>query len=80
MALKDLRLTPVSEVNCLYANDWLILFFYVDDIVVLSMKQNIDKLQEFEKALLMKFEMRVFGEMNWFLKIRIIRDQGARKI
>ena len=30
-ALEDLGLWPVPGVNCLYVNEWLILFFYVDD-------------------------------------------------
>lgn len=64
MTLKDLRLMFIFGVKCFYANDWRILFFYVDDIVVQSMKQNIDKLEDFEKTLLMKFEMWAFGEIN----------------
>ena len=78
--LKNLKLISVFEINCLYTNDWLILFFYVDNIVVLSIKQNADKFQIFEKALLMKFQMRIFEKLNWFLNIRIIRDRKSRKI
>ena len=78
--MEELGLTPVPGVHCLYANDSLILFFYVDDIVVLSAKQNIDQLIKFETALLMKFQMRALGDLNWFLSIRIIRDRDARKI
>lgn len=54
----------VFDVNCLYANDWLILCFYVDDIVMLSIKSNADKFQKFEKKLLIKFQMRALGELN----------------
>lgn len=79
-ALEELGLTPVPGVNCLYASDYLVLFFYVDDIVVLSSKQNADHLQKFETALLMKFQMRALGDLNWFLGIRVIRDRDARKI
>jgi hypothetical protein len=32
--LEDLKLMSMLKINCLYANDWLILFFYVNDIVV----------------------------------------------
>ena len=70
----------IFEINCLYANDWLILFFYVDNIVVLNIKQNADKLQIFEKTLLMKFQMRIFEKLNWFLNIRIIRNWKSQKI
>ena len=78
--LKNLDLMSIFEINCLYANDWLIFFFYVDDIIVLSIKQNVDKFQAFEKALLMKFQMRIFEELSWFLNIKIKRDRKSRKI
>lgn len=71
---------PVSGVNCLFSNEWLILFFYVDDIVVLCMKQSMGKFREFEKALMKRFEMRALGEMQWFLGIRITRDRKSQKI
>ena len=78
--LKNLNLMSIFEINYLYVNNWLILFFYVDDIIVLSIKQNADKFQIFEKTLLMKFQMRIFEKLNWFLNIRIIRDRKSRKI
>ena len=31
--LEDLGLNPVLEVNCLFVNNWLILIFYIDDII-----------------------------------------------
>ena len=79
-ALEDLGLWPVPGVNCLYVNEWLILFFYVDDIVVMCTKTNMDKLREFETQLLKKFEMRALGELKWFLGIRILRNRSERKI
>jgi Reverse transcriptase (RNA-dependent DNA polymerase) len=79
-ALEDLGLWPVPGVNCLYTNGWLILFFYVDDIVALCTKSNVAKLREFETRLLKKFEMRALGELQWFLGIRILRNRSERKI
>jgi hypothetical protein len=58
-ALEDLSLWAVPGVNCLYVNGWLVLFFYVDDIVALCMKSNVAKLREFETRLLKKFEFCV---------------------
>jgi hypothetical protein len=40
MILKDLNLQSISEMNCLFVNDWLILFFYVDDIMTIFMKKK----------------------------------------
>jgi hypothetical protein len=33
MICKDLNLQSILEMNCLFVNDWLIFFFYVDDIM-----------------------------------------------
>ena len=79
-ALEDLGLQPVPGVNCLFANDFLLLFFYVDDIVVLYHKKYTQKVKEFEDSLLRRFEMRSLGELKWFLGIRIERDRPARRL
>ncbi len=38
--LKDLELQSISKINCLFVNDWLIFFFYVDDIMTIFMKKK----------------------------------------
>ncbi len=70
--LKNLNLQSISEINCLFVNDWLILFFYVDDIVTIDMKKNVNWMQFFEKSLMKRFEMRILNELKWFLEIKII--------
>ena len=80
LKLEELGLHPVPGVSCLYVNKWLILFFYVDDIVVLCSKSNVSRLREFESALLKAFEMRALGELQWFLGIRILRNRSERKV
>ncbi len=78
--LKDLELQSISKINCLFVNDWLILFFYVDDIMIICLKENLNWMRFFEKSLMKRFEMRVLKELKWFLKIRIIRDRINKKI
>jgi hypothetical protein len=78
--LKDLKLQSISEVNCLFANDWLIFFFYVNDIMIICMKKNMNRMRFFEKSLMKRLEMRILSELKWFLKIKIIRDRANRKI
>jgi hypothetical protein len=78
--LKNLNLQSISEVNCLFVNDWLILFFYVDDIVTICMQKNVNRMRFFEKSLMKRFEMRILSELKWFLEIRIIRNRANRKI
>jgi hypothetical protein len=72
--LQDLGLKQVPNTPCLFANDSLIVFFYVDDIVVLVhlLKLNIHK--EFQDKLFKKYELRSMGQLNWFLGIRVVRD------
>jgi hypothetical protein len=78
--LKDLKLQSISEVNCLFANDWLILFFYVNDIMIICMKENTNRMRSFEKSLMKRFEMKMLKELKWFLRIKIIRNRVNRKI
>ncbi len=44
---KDLRLMFMLDVNCFYVNDWFILFFYVNDIMIISLKNNANRVRIF---------------------------------
>jgi Reverse transcriptase (RNA-dependent DNA polymerase) len=79
-ALEELGLSEVPGVNCLFSNEWLILFFYVDDIVMLCATRDLPRLRKFTEALLNRFEMRSLEELKWFLGIRVIRDRPNRRI
>jgi hypothetical protein len=68
------------EINCLYANDCLILFFYVNNIIILFMKSNANRMRIFKRALMQRFEMRILDSLQWFFNIRITRDREKRKI
>jgi hypothetical protein len=78
--LKNLKLQSISKINCLFFNNWLIFFFYVDDIMIICLKENLNWMRSFEKSLMKKFEMRILKELKWFLKIRIIRNRDNKKI
>ena len=78
--LKELSLTEVPGEPCLYANDWLVVFFYVDDIVALCRPDDLSKLHVFEATLMERYEIRNLGELSWFLGVRIIRDRTEKKI
>lgn len=78
--LHDLGLTQVPGVNCLFINAHMILFFFVDDIAVIFTKENTRQVEEFQQHLLDTYELRVIGELEWFLAIRIIRDRLQRKL
>ena len=62
--MTKLELKPITEEACLFVSDELILFFYVDDIVVLFLKKNEKVYQKFKKKLMDCYEMREIGELS----------------
>ncbi len=50
--LTKFGLKPILGTNCLYINEQLIVFFYVDDIAVLFAKKDLLRLEEFKTKLL----------------------------
>jgi hypothetical protein len=78
--LQELGLEGVPGETCLFTNDRLIIFFYVDDIVALCCIEHLPSLIEFEKILEARYEIHSLRELNWFLGVRIIRDRQARKV
>lgn len=78
--LTSLGLTAVNGESCLFHNDWLIVFFYVDDIVAACRTEDLPKLQLFKEQLTMKYEIKNLGELTWFLGIRVLRDRPQRKL
>jgi hypothetical protein len=70
--LQELGLQEVLGEPCLFTNDWLIVFFYVDDIVTLCCKEHLPRLETFEKDLMARYEIWSLGELSWFLGIRVI--------
>jgi hypothetical protein len=50
--LRKLGLYPVPEASCLYSNDKLIVFFYIDNIYILCYPKNYNTYLQFRKALL----------------------------
>lgn len=78
--LIDLGLEPVAGVQCLFSNDFMLLFFFVDDIVVLFDQQYTTQVDEFQTRLFNTYEMRYIGELEWFLGIRISRNRETRQL
>jgi hypothetical protein len=70
----------VPGVPCLFVNQYLIVFFYVDDLIAACLPQHNRKLQDFKKALMARYEMKDLGEISWFLGIRVLRDRPSRKL
>ncbi len=56
-------------------NDWLIVFFFIDDIIYAY--KVIDELRadDFCTKLMQRFEIRDLGEATWFLDMKITRNR-----
>lgn len=78
--LSQLGLQPVPGDECLFANSWLLVFFYVDDITTFYRWSDGTRFLAFRTALLTGYEMRDLGDLKWFLGIRILRDRALRKL
>jgi len=62
----EMGLKSVPDTNCLFSNDKLIVFFYVDDIVVLCHPSNRSLYARFREEFLKAYKMRERGELKWF--------------
>jgi hypothetical protein len=76
----ELGLNKVAGVSCLYTNKHIIVFFFVDDIVVIYKKEHEHIIEDFQAKLFKSYKMRYLGEIKWFLKIKIIRDRHLNKL
>ena len=61
--LIKLGLKPVQGFLCLYTNRWLILFVYVDDIVMAFHQSNIHLYKTFEKDLIDLYNIKAIGDL-----------------
>ncbi|KAI1515853.1 Pol protein [Pyrenophora tritici-repentis] len=77
--LVKLGLKPVEGFPCLYTSRWLILFVYVDDIVMAFHRSNAYHHRSFEKDLVDLYNIKAMGDLTWFLGIRIVRDRALHK-
>jgi hypothetical protein len=78
--LTALGLTQVPESQCLFTNGRLLVFFYVDDVVILYHRTHQAEFQAFKDKLLRTYDFKDLGKLKWFLGIRIIRDRSLKKL
>jgi len=76
----ELGLEACSEDPCVFNNDWLTVFFFVDDIVFLYRKKDQQLVDQLIAQLTAKYKMNDLGQLQWFLGIRIVRDRPNKKL
>lgn len=78
--LIGLGLVQVPEAQCLFVSSKIIVFFYVDDICILSHPNHKAEAIEFRTKLMEAYEFCKIGELQWFLGIRIIQDRTHKTL
>ena len=76
--LIDWELKQVFEMNCLFINIYMLILFYIDDIVVLYEKKHIKQIKKFQSKLFWLYKMRYIEELQWFFEICFSRDRNQR--
>ena len=59
----------MPDVNCIFINNWFILFFYVDNIIIMYFLKYLTRFFCFKTKLNKFFEICSMGDINWFLGI-----------
>ena len=75
-------LKQVRDEPCLWQNEYIIVIFFVDDVLTMH-RRSRKAMKEAEKFVLYMettYKIRREGEGGWFLNIRMIRDRKARKL
>jgi hypothetical protein len=78
--LQGLGYEPVPHEPCCYMKNGIIVFFYVDDVVLAYRKAQEQEAQELVNALQQKYELTGGHELQWFLGIQVIRSRQQRLI
>jgi hypothetical protein len=80
--LKDLGFQYCPDEPCILINNetQLILFLYVDDLLIIAQPEYLQRVNKFKAAVHSKYEIKDLGEAISFLNIRIIRDIKAKKL
>ena len=78
--LRSLGLQQSSNELCLFQNQYLILFFFVDDVVTLYRPEHETFYQSFWSELSQHYAARDMGQISWFLGMRVIWDYPNRAV
>lgn len=77
---ESLGLEQSTEEPCIFFSSIFLVFFYVDDIIVIFQKQHRKKTESFILQLKLKYDLTDRGNLSHFLGIRITRDRAERKL
>ena len=59
-------------------NEKIIIFFYVDDIIICYRKKNETKARTATSELQTKYVMNVLESLKWFLSVHVLQDKAKK--
>lgn len=80
--LRNLGLIPVPDEPCLFVHPTklIMVFFYVDDILLFSSKPLRPNLETLCRHLMTKYKMRRMDDFKSFLNTTILRDRSSKRL
>ena len=79
-ALFQLKFQAVPHEPCCMIKDRIIIFFYVDDIIIAYHKTQEESAKQITTSLQKKYTLTGCDNLQWFLGIEIIRDRQQKLI
>jgi hypothetical protein len=76
--LQELGFKTVPHEPCCMTKGAIIIFFYVDDIVLAYKKERANEIQSIMNKLQNKYKLSGGNPLQWFLGIEIIRDREKK--
>jgi hypothetical protein len=70
----------VPHEPCCYIKNGILVFFYVDDIIVAYRKNRQEQVDELAQQLQVKYKICGGDPIQWFLGMEILRDRTNRRI
>lgn len=74
-SLCEIGFTPIPHEPCCFSRGGVLLFVYVDDIVVAYKKKSQRIADEAIEALRAKYNLTGGNDLQWFLGVEVIRDR-----
>ena len=78
--LREIGFETVPHEPCCMRRDGIIIFFYVDDIVLAFRKSMQDEAEKTARQLQTRYTLTGGNDLQWFLGIAVVRDRKRKKI
>ena len=75
----ELGLKQVTGEPCLFYTEGIILFFYVDDIVMAYRPEKEAEVEEYVQRFMKMIEIRDIGPLTYFVGVRVIHNIKKRR-